>query len=84
MLKFLLILVLIFYLIYRIGGFLFRMLFIGAQKQQQQYQNQSQQQSHRKAPNSNLNIDYAPGSKQEDKKGGDFKGGEYVDYEEVK
>lgn len=85
MFKFLLIIILICYLIYRVGGFLFRMLFIGAQQQQQhrnQYQG-SQQSSHtKKAPGSNLNIDHIP---HKDKKNPrDFDGGEYVDFEEVK
>lgn len=89
MIKFLLILILFFYALYRIGGFLFRVLFQSAQQQnRQQYQgNQSrsyQQQTHhsRKAPDSNLNIDHIP-EKDHDKRKGDFKGGDYVDYEEV-
>jgi len=35
----------------------------------------------KKAPNSNLNIDYIPEEKKERK---DFRGGDYVEYEEVK
>lgn len=35
----------------------------------------------KKAPNSNLNIDYIPEDKKERK---DFRGGDYVEYEEVK
>lgn len=82
MLKFLLILIIIFYLIYRVGGFLFRMLFLSAQQQRQHYQGQAQQQAQRRAADSNLNIDYVPGEPKKDKK--DFRGGDYVDYEEVK
>lgn len=82
MLKFLLILILVFYLIFRVGGFLFRVFFLGALQSRQQNQSQQKQQSHRKAPNSNLNIDYIPGEKKE--QSNDFRGGDYVDYEEVK
>lgn len=86
MIKFLLIAGLLFYLIYRVGGFLFRMLFIGAQQQQQQRtqynQGDYQQSRSRKAPDSNLNIDHIPHKDEKNPK--DFKGGEYVDFEEVK
>lgn len=83
MFRFLLILILVFYLIYKIGGFIFRVLFLGAlQSKHQQQQSQYKQQSHRKAPDSNLNIDYIPGEKKN--QSNDFKSGDYVDYEEVK
>jgi hypothetical protein len=42
---------------------------------------QSQTQYKRKAPDSNVNIDYVPG---DNGSKGQYKGGEYVDYEEVK
>lgn len=84
MFKFLLILALFCYLIYRVGGFLFRMFFIGAQQSQQrnQYQGNYSNSQSRKAPDSNLNIDHIPHKDKKDPK--DFKGGEYVDFEEVK
>lgn len=87
MIKFLLILILFFYALYKIGGFLFRMLFQSVQQQHRQqyqgHQNGHYQQSHtRRAPDSNLNIDHIP-EKDKEKRRGDFKGGDYVDYEEV-
>ncbi|MEQ8472124.1 MAG: DUF4834 family protein [Marinoscillum sp.] len=83
MIKFLLIVVLFCYLLYRVGGFLFRMLFIGAQQQQRnQYQGNHQSNQSKKAPGSNLNIDHIPQKDQKNQK--DFNGGEYVDFEEVK
>ncbi|MFH6984940.1 DUF4834 family protein [Marinoscillum sp. 108] len=85
MLKFLLIIALISYLIYRVGGFLFKILFLGAQQQRQQYQSTGQthqQHARRRAAGSNLDIDYVPGDRKNEKK--DFRGGDYVDYEEVK
>ena len=77
--------VLIIYVIYRVGAFLWKIIFItasNAQQQQRQYQ-RTQPQARKKAPNSNLNIDYSP-KDGNDPKAKDYKGGDYVDYEEVK
>jgi hypothetical protein len=66
--RFLIILSIIAYLLYKIGGFFFK---AGAASQQ-----------YRQTPpkqNSNVKPDSAPG-----KRNGSIKGGEYVDYEEVK
>ncbi len=78
MLKFLLIVILIFYVLYRIGGFFFRMLIINAQQRTQQNQNTSYQS---RGKDGNIHIDYVP---KQTKSKSDFKGGDYVDYEEVK
>ena len=75
MIKFLLILFLICYALYRVGGFLFKIMSIGASQAQQQ----KQQSTRRKAPQSNLNIDHMP---KKHAKG--YEGGDYVDFEEVK
>lgn len=87
MLKFLLITILIFYLIYKVGGFFFRMLFANAyqqhQRQQRYQQNGYTQKQAKTPPNSNVRVEYVPD--QEDRKEKkDFNGGQYVDYEEVK
>ncbi|MFT6867983.1 MAG: hypothetical protein ACJA08_002830 [Cyclobacteriaceae bacterium] len=80
MLKFLLIIFLISYVVYKLGGFLVRMLFINA-TQQQNHKNTSNTTT-RKRTSGNVNLDYVP---EEGKKGKtDFKGGDYVEYEEVK
>lgn len=71
MLRLILIFSLIFYVLYKFG--FFRGLSQGLQ-------NPSQAQN-RKPPNSNVNIDAEP---PKEKKRSNFKGGEYVDYEEVK
>jgi hypothetical protein len=68
MFRFLLILSIIGYLIYKIGGFFFK---AGAASQQ------FRQQSTR--PQNSVHTDTS-----KDKKNGHIKGGEYVDYEEVK
>lgn len=78
MIKVLIIIVLVFYTLFRVGTFLLRVFFGSLGKQQYSQQRASS----RRAPNSNLNIDVvqAPQSKKEK----NFAGGEYVDYEEVK
>jgi hypothetical protein len=68
--KFLIILAIIVYLIYKIGGMFFQ---AGAASQQNRH-------SYR-PPNSNLNVDKDAVKNKKDPK---YKGGEYIDYEEVK
>lgn len=68
MLRLLLIFSLIFYVLYKFG--FFRALSQGARSQ-----------PNFRPPNSNVNINDAP---PKEKKRSDFKGGEYVDYEEIK
>ena len=70
MYRLLLILSLFFYVLYKFG--FFRALSQGAR---------GEQRTNRNPPNSNVNIDAEP---PKDKKRSNFKGGEYVDYEEVK
>ena len=66
--RFVLILILIFYTLYKVG--FFRSLFSG-------YTHKDKQ----KPGNGNLNVDNVP---PKEKKKTDFKGGDYVDYEEIK
>lgn len=83
MLKFLIILFLVGYVIFRMGGFIMRMLFSGLNQQRQgNFNSQSYRQPNKKkAPGSNLNIDHIPNNEKEGKK---YDDGEYVDFEEVK
>lgn len=90
-LKFLLWTFVIGYILYKLSGFFFRsMLFLFGRKMQKEYAQQNAntrtQQNHRKKPaDGNVEIDYVPDN--EAKKGKtkeDFRGGEYVDFEEVK
>lgn len=71
MLRFLLIISLVVYVLYKFG--FFRGLAQGMQGDGQG--------STRRAPNSNLNVDSVP---PKEKKKSDIKGGEYIDYEEIK
>jgi hypothetical protein len=77
MLKFLIIFFAIFYLLYKVGGFLLRGFFVSSTT----HQTPPHQKKSQKVPNSDLNIDYMPKDRKKSKK--DFDGGEYVDYEEV-
>ena len=76
MIKFLLIISFIVYLVYKVGGFIFKMLFIGAT---QSKKSSSAGAKHKySVPDSNVDIEHLP------KKPEGFKGGDYIDYEEVK
>lgn len=70
MLKFLLILFLIIWILSKVGGFFFR---AGMSSQQRHYQSRK--------PEGSIDVD-GPPPKQ--KRNGNIKGGEYIDYEEVK
>ncbi len=70
MLRILLIISLVGYVLYKFGLFRFQV-----------NQHPPHQNFNRRPPNGNINIDP---TKQTPKKKSDFKGGEYVDYEEVK
>jgi hypothetical protein len=85
--KFIILSIIGFYILFKVVGFLFRLLIstsvnnMRSYQQSQQYQQQAGNGSHKRAaPNSNVNIDYIP----EDKSKAEFKGGDYVDYEEVR
>lgn len=80
MLKFLIILVLIVYVFFKTAGFVFRLVFGNLRNEGGNFQNSGQHYSKR-APGSNLNIDKVPHPVS--KKKSTYKGGEYVDYEEV-
>lgn len=86
MLKFLLISFLIFFIVYKLLKFFFKLFLVksAAQFQQRQYQSsQNYQQRYQKPREGNINIDYIPKQKKE-REEKSFKGGEYIDYEEVK
>jgi hypothetical protein len=80
MFKFLFILFLVGYLIFKIGGFLFR-LFLGRTYKAAQ-ERQYKQNNNGRTTKDGINIDHVPNQKGK-RTGGNFKGGEYVDYEEL-
>lgn len=84
MLKFFIIVFLIGFLVFKVIGLFFRVLVGGSangRSGQRSYQNNSNFDS-RKAPDGNINIDFVPNNKTREKVK-DFKGGEYVEYEEI-
>lgn len=85
MFKFLLLLFLFIYIISKLGGFILRTLFSGfsSQTRQQTYHSQGQQTQQRQPKDGNVIIDYNPKEKRQSKDGGTFKGGDYVNYEEL-
>ena len=82
MLKFLIIVVLVGYIFYKVGGLIFRTLFGTLNNGHYQRGNFQDRQQHNQRPKGgNVNIDYVPDDKKNRK---NFDGGEYVDYEELK
>lgn len=71
MFKILIIMGLAVYILSKIGGFFFK---VGAASQQRQYQ--------QRKPEGSVHVD--PSTHKKGKKSNDIKGGEYIDYEEVK
>lgn len=71
MFKFLLILGLVVYIVYKVGSLFFR-----AGAASQQFRNPQQRR--------NFDGPVDPAAAKNKKKGTDFKGGEYIDYEEIK
>ncbi|MGK7391353.1 MAG: DUF4834 family protein [Candidatus Cyclobacteriaceae bacterium M2_1C_046] len=82
-LKFLIISFILFYIIFKLFGFFFKILLRGsAQQQQYHYGNNNHQ---KKPSDGNVTIDYIPKDRKNQKKAPvNYKGGDYIDYEEVK
>lgn len=86
MFKFLLITFLVCYLIYKVGGYLLKFFFLSLGNKMQNSQNFNHNRPHQeqhRPKNGNVDIAFVPknGKGTEEK---NFKGGEYVDYEEIK
>ncbi len=73
--KFFLIILLLSYVIYRVSAVLAKVIAAGRDLSGEPQQRKSPQ-------GSNVHVDYVPKGKK-GKQGEDYKGGEYVDYEEV-
>ena len=81
MIKFILVVFILTFIFMKVMGFLFRML--GGSQASAKSRNFSQHQYDKSSTRKgNVHIDYVP--EKEKKSSGRFKGGEYVDYEEVK
>jgi len=79
MFKYIIILILVIYLFYRIGGSIMRFLMLAMGAKPKNF-SQSYDRPKKKAPGSDLNIDFVPKKKG---KNGTFDDGEYIDFEEV-
>lgn len=83
MVKFLIITFLILFVLFKLFGFLFRALFFTLSSRQQQQKRTGNPFFRKRPPEGNVDIEYNP--TENGRKGvKTFKGGEYVDYEEVK
>lgn len=84
MFRFLLIAFLVGWLFFKVFSFFIRVFVGGAG--QKAYQNQQRQYNHQNSQRrtGDVHIDYIPQKEEKEKQRKDFKGGEYVDYEEVK
>lgn len=84
MFKFLLILFIVGYIFVKVGGFIFRMFLggLGAKSSQQQYTSRNRAQQKRKTADG-ISIEFEPEDKSK-RSAKNFRGGEYVDYEEIK
>jgi hypothetical protein len=84
MFKLILILFIFFYVFYKVGGFIMRALYFGSGRQYQQRQQYSQRTTSN-ARHEEIKVDYIPEDEVKKRKSSSGKkGGEYVDYEEVK
>ena len=93
MLKFLLITIIFIYVIYKASNFVLKIFFPleHARRMQQEYARNNkfgpkyrrEQQQHR-TPDGHIHVDHIPPEEKKTRSTQDFKGGEYVDYEEVK
>ena len=79
MLKLIFIFIIAYYLIKKVGGFFFQTMVSGQQQQGRQQKTYSKQTNQR--PEGSIRVDTNPN--QGKKNTEDFKGGDYVDFEEI-
>ena len=96
MLKFLLITIIFIYVVYKASNFVIKLFFPIEHARRMQaefarkngfgpkYRREQQPRQPRRAPDGSINVDYVPKEDKKERSTQDFKGGEYVDYEEIK
>ena len=96
MLKFLLISIIFIYVVYKASNFVIKLFFPieHARRMQKEYarkngfgpkyRREQQQHQSRRAPDGSIHVDFVPKEEKRERSTEDFKGGEYVDYEEIK
>ena len=82
MLKFIFFIILIGWIVRSVLRFFIGGLFSASQQQQRAAGSQQRYQQQYRQPEGKINVEYAPRDKK-DKSSDNFRGGEYVDYEEV-
>lgn len=93
MLKFIIITIIFIYLIIKVSGFILRIFDTllgrtgsGADRRRN-FGSEHRRQTYRRPANGNVNVDYIPEEeekKEKNRHSKGFRGGEYVDYEEIK
>lgn len=81
MFKLIFIFIIAYYLIKKVGGFFFQTMVSGQQQQQQNSQQRTYSNQTNQRPEGTIRVDNNPN--QGTKNPSDFKGGDYVDFEEV-
>lgn len=81
MFKIFIIIFLTLWILVKLGGFFVKLFFGGLTKQGQGRQQSSYQYQQRQPKEGNVHVDFIPKNQKKDNK--DFKGGDYVEYEEV-
>ena len=81
MLKLIFIFIIAYYLIKKVGGFFLQTMVSGQQQQHQNRQQTTYSNQTNQRPEGTIRVDNNPS--QGSKNAGDFKGGDYVDFEEV-
>ena len=92
MLKFLIISIIFIYVVYKVSGFLLKIFYPiqNARRAQAEFERQRdfgpeyRRQQKQQPPNGNIYVDHVPEERKKSRTTEDFKGGEYVDFEEVK
>lgn len=93
MLKFLLLTIIFIYVVYKASNFALKLFFPleHARRMQKEYARKNnfgpkhrREQQQPRSPDGHIHVDYVPPEEKKERNTQDFKGGEYVDYEEVK
>lgn len=96
MLKFILLTIIFIYVVYKVSNFALKLFFPiqHARRMQEEFarkngfgpkhRREQQQQTHSRSADGSIHVDYVPKDEKKARTTEGFKGGDYVDYEEVK
>lgn len=83
MFKFLILIFIFFFVIIKVGGFIIKLLFSGFGGHQKNAFDKEKNSQQKKPVDGNVSIEYAPDTDNRKNINKKFKGGDYVDYEEM-